>query len=231
MKCISGTGGSKTIWNVVSRREFSYIDTEHFLCKLYVSTTLVSQSRTISDFHATFDKHTYPVHGNPEYMQEALDFLKKIPGYYEDLYQTGYMGTYFPLQMTLEDYTHYTDGKEASTTSSGGDNTDNAGSTTDDTTCAGGTTIETMEEQDDGKHNGSSTQDRMDMDPPPSAGSNSGCTTTTEDDNMEIALPPDAESLDLDTDLGGEISAIDSAASEEPLELVGGTNSKDSQAV
>ena len=56
-----GTEGTKkTLVNQVSGRVFSYIDAEHFLCKLCLFVVMVSCSRTVSEHKKTEAGHCYP---------------------------------------------------------------------------------------------------------------------------------------------------------------------------
>ena len=56
----AGTNGKKVLINICSRRLFSYIDIEHFLCKLHLFVVMVSCSRTVSEHKNTEAGHCCP---------------------------------------------------------------------------------------------------------------------------------------------------------------------------
>jgi len=56
--------------NLVSLREFSLIDAEHCLCKLYVTIISCTSSRTIAIRKRNHEIHCHPVPGNPEWIRQ-----------------------------------------------------------------------------------------------------------------------------------------------------------------
>jgi len=55
--------------NLVSFQAFSLSDSEHFICKLDITVTMSTSSRTISENKHCWEKHCHPVPGNPEYLK------------------------------------------------------------------------------------------------------------------------------------------------------------------
>jgi len=73
---LRGPTKTEVLVNVVSRRDFSYIDVEHFLCKIYLFVVMVSCSRTISEHKKTDAGHCHPAELDLNLVEgEAKDLL------------------------------------------------------------------------------------------------------------------------------------------------------------
>jgi len=56
--------------NLVSLREFSFIDAEHYLCKLHVTIISSTSTRTISQKKRNHEIHCHPVPNNPQWIRQ-----------------------------------------------------------------------------------------------------------------------------------------------------------------
>jgi len=69
----------KVLINRVSRRPFSYIDIEHFLCKLYLFVVMVSCSRTVPEHKNTQAGHCYPAEFDMNLVNKKTEELLSSP--------------------------------------------------------------------------------------------------------------------------------------------------------
>jgi hypothetical protein len=73
------------LFSIFSHRIYSYIDTEHILCKVYVLLTISYPSRTISDTPRCSSTFTWPIAAGCNYWTE--DFRSEMQRYVLDSYE------------------------------------------------------------------------------------------------------------------------------------------------
>ena len=66
------------IYSLLSGRLYSYIDTEHILCKVYVLLTISYPSRTISDNPFCSSSFTWPMAEDHEWTEEFREEMKRV---------------------------------------------------------------------------------------------------------------------------------------------------------
>lgn len=98
----------KHIVSIFNGRKFSYTDTEHIACKLYLCIAYAHPSRTISDEPYTHSDHCWPVpsknDSDPGKHEETRSWLTRVEGLFQQIRQaTTQLGNsgYF------EQYSHY----------------------------------------------------------------------------------------------------------------------------
>ena len=79
--------------NLVSLREFSFIDAEHYLCKLYVTIISSTSTRTISQKKRNHEIHCHPVPNNPQWIRQHEIAFMYVRRACFDLHQQSLLST------------------------------------------------------------------------------------------------------------------------------------------